>query len=233
MTRATTKELQQLGWTPCSQTFASAFCTGCCAQRLMGQRWFYLENGLASQIWSRPPVVMLMSMLGVGVTTVNYCAYSIFRGVGVQCNYPTRKSSGILTNIPFTPKVCPGVDEPNNVGETSKSGCHEHRGQIAGPAGTERPTFLGVPKSVCCFVTPAGLIHDLALASMGQSQSAVAPNASVVSYDLTANSLCPIPVVGVGDGFELPEFIFDDVFRSNPGAMGEMQDRKRQKFNEL
>ena len=68
---------------------------------------------------------------------------------------------------------------------------------------------------------------------MGQSQSAVAPNASVVSYDLTANSLCPIPVVGVGDGFEVPEFIFDDVFRFNPGAMVEMQDRKRQKFNEL
>ena len=68
---------------------------------------------------------------------------------------------------------------------------------------------------------------------MGQAQSTVAPNASVVSYDLTANPLCPIPVVGDGDGFQLPEFIFDDVFRSNPGAMVEMQDRKRQKFNEL
>ena len=168
------------------------------------QRWFYLENGLASQIWSRPPVVMLMSMLGVGVTTVNYCAYSIFRGVGVQCAYPTRKSSGILTNIPFTPKVCPGVGEPNNVGETSKSGHHEHRGQIAGPAGTERPTFLGVPKSVCCFVTPAGLVYDLALATMGQAQSTVAPNPSVVSYDLTATTLCPTPVVGGGDGPQLP-----------------------------
>ena len=105
--------------------------------------------------------------------------------------------------------------------------------QIVGPAGTERPTFLGVPKSVCCFVTPAGLVYDLALASMGQAQSAVAPNASVVSYDLTANSLCPIPAIGDGDGFQLPEFIFDDVFRSNPGTMVEMQDQKRQEFNEL
>ena len=68
--------------------------------------------------------------------------------------------------------------------------------------------------------------------SMGQAESAMAPNA-VVSYDLTANPMSPIPVVGDGDGFQLPEFIFDDVFRSNPGLMVEMQDRKRQKLTEL
>ena len=123
------------------------------------------------------------------------------------------------------------MDTPNNVGETSKSGCHEHREQIAGPAGTERPTFLGIPNSVCCFVTPAGLVHDLALAPMGKAGSAVAPNASVLSYDLEANSLCPISVVSGGDGFQLSEFIFDNVSRSSPGTMAKMQGRKRQKFD--
>ena len=82
-------------------------------------------------------------------------------------------------------------------------------------------------------MTPAGLVYDLALASMGQAQNTVAPNSSDFSYDLTANPLCPIPIVGDGEGFQLPEFIFDDVFRSNPGTIVEMQGRKRQKFNEL
>ena len=171
-----------------------------------------------------------MSTLGVGVATLNYCAYSIFRGVGVQCMYSTRKSSGIYPcNIPFTPKVCPGVGKPNNSDESSKSGYHENCGQIVGPAGTERPTFLGVPRSVCCFATPAALVYDLALASMGQTPCALAPNASVVSYDLTANSSSLIPDADGGVGFQLPELIFDDVFRSSPGTMVEMQGRKKQK----
>jgi hypothetical protein len=193
------------------------------------QRWFYLENGLASQIWNRPPVRRLMATLGIEVVTVNYCAYSIFRGIGVQCVYPTRKSTGLLTNVPFSPKTCPHVCTPNKFDETSKSGSHEHRGQIAGPAGTERPTFLGIPQAVCCFIMPSGLVHDLALASMGHNTSAVAPKS--MSYSLTANSTTPIPMANDDDGFELPEFIFNDVFLSEPRMMVEMRDRKRQRQN--
>ena len=192
------------------------------------QRMFYLENGLASVIWDRPPVRLLMSTLGVEKATVNYCAYPIFRGIGVQCQYPTRKSTGILTNIPFVPKVCPQVCAPNSCFETSKSGCHEHRGQIAGPAGTERPRFLGVPQQVCSFVMPAGLVYELALASMGHAAGAVAPNPT--AYDLAASMLKPLPAVGTGAGFELPEYIFDDVFRSNPKTMAEMRHRKKLKI---
>jgi hypothetical protein len=191
------------------------------------QRWFYLENGLASQIWNRPPVRRLIATLGIEVVTVNYCAYSIFRGIGVQCTYPTRKSTGLLTNIPFSPKTCPRLCTPNNSDETSKSGCHEHRGQIAGPAGTERPTFLGVPQSVCCFVMPAGLVYDLALASMGHSTSVVVPKS--LAYSLTANLSAPLPMPNNDCGFQLPEHIFDDVFRSNPGLMVEMRGRKKQR----
>ena len=88
-------------------------------------------------------------------------------------------------------------------------------------------------------MTPADLVYDLALSSMGQVQCAVAPIASVVSYNLKANSLSPIPIAIVGDGVGLLvsnsllpaiEFIFDDVFRSSPGTMVEMQGRKKKRL---
>ena len=168
------------------------------------QRWIYLENGLASQIWDRPPVRRLMATLGIEAVTVNHCAYSIFRGIGVQCVHPTRESTGLLTNIQCSPKTCPHVCTPNKFDEASKSGSHEHRGQIVGPAGTERPTFLGMPQAVCCFVVPSGLVCGLALAPMGHTTSGVAPKS--MAYSLTANSTTPIPTANDDGGFGLPEF---------------------------
>ena len=107
----------------------------------------------------------------------------------------------MLTNVQFTPKVCPGVGADNQCDELSKSGRHEHRGQIAGPAGTERPKFMGVPASVCCFVTPAGLVHDLALATLQTPTAAVTPwpteNTTTHQSD-----------------FELPEWVVNDVLEA-------------------
>ena len=57
---------------------------------------------------------------------------------------------------------------------------------------------------------------------------AVAPNPT--AYDLAASMLKPLPAVGTGAGFELPEYIFDDVFRSNPKTMAEMRHRKKLKI---
>ena len=82
---------------------------------------------------------------------------------------------------------------------------------------------------MCCFIMPSGLVHDLALASMGHNTSAVAPKS--MSYSLTANSTTPIPIANDDDGFELPKFIFNDVFLSKPRMMVEMRDRKRQRQN--
>ena len=75
---------------------------------------------------------------------------------------------------------------------------------------------------------PAGLVYELALASMGHAAGAVAPNP--MAYDLAASMLEPLPAVGTGAGFELPEYIFDDVFRSNPKTMAEMRHRKKLKI---
>ena len=76
---------------------------------------------------------------------------------------------------------------------------------------------------------PSGLVHDLALASLGHTTSAVAPK--VMAYSLTANSTTPIPTTNDDDGFELPEFVFNDVFLCEPSVMVEMRDRKRQRQN--
>ena len=58
MARATTRELQQLGWTPCSQAFAPAFCTGYCAQQPMGAKDGFIlgvvwlpKSGAGRQWW--------------------------------------------------------------------------------------------------------------------------------------------------------------------------------------
>ena len=58
------------------------------------QRWVWVENGLASMIWDRPPMAKLARLLGLDVTTINCCAYSVFRGLGVNCQYPTREGTG-------------------------------------------------------------------------------------------------------------------------------------------
>lgn len=183
------------------------------------QRWLWVENGKASMLFSRPPMLRLIKLLGLGlaegtdagVTTVHYCAYPVFRGLGAAVTYPTRKSTGLATNVPFEPKKCPLEGTANLQPESTKSGRHEHRGQIAGPAGTKRPKFMGVPESVCCFVTPAGLTYDLAVASLGARATAPANTTSNVSYLLPSQ---PPPKAGrdtdVVD-FELPEWVFDDV----------------------
>ena len=101
----------------------------------------------------------------------------------------------MLTNVQFTPKVCPGVGADNQWGESSKSGKHEHRGQIAGPAGTERPKSMGVPASVCCFATPAGLAYDLAVATLQTPTPAATP-------------------AGAQSDFELPEWVVNDVLEA-------------------
>ena len=107
--------------------------------------------------------------------------------------------SGLLTNVPFTPKVCPGVGADNQCDESSKSGKHGHRGQIAGPAGTERPNFMGVPARVCCFVTPAGLAHDLAFATLQTPTAAATPAENATTHQ---------------SDFELPEWVVNDVLEA-------------------
>ena len=113
----------------------------------------------------------------------------------------------MLTNVQFTPKVCPGVGTDNQCGELSKSGKHEHRGQIAGPAGTERPKFMGVPTNVCCFVTPAGLVHDLAVATLQPPTAAATPAQNTTTRAHQSD-------------FELPEWVVNDVLE------GEKKKRK-------
>ena len=87
----------------------------------------------------------------------------------------------------------------NQCGESSKSGKHEHRGQIAGPAGTERPKSMGVPASVCCFVTPAGLVHDLAVATLQTPTPAATPTGNTTTHQ---------------SDFELPEWVVNDVLEA-------------------
>ena len=70
-------------------------------------------------------------------------------------------------------------------------------------------------------------MYDLALASMGHTTSVVVPES--LAYSLTEIFSTPLPMPNNDCGFQLPEHIFDDVFRFNPGLMVEMRGRKKQR----
>ena len=93
----------------------------------------------------------LMRVFGVSLQTVNYCAYQVLCN-DVDQKYISRKSTRILTNSTFVPKVCAC---PNR----------EHRHTIGGATGTISPHFAGVPPTTCKHVTPAELTFDIAVAT--------------------------------------------------------------------
>ena len=161
------------------------------------QRWFYIENGLASYIWKRPATERLMRVFGISLQTVNCCAYQVFSS-DVDQKYTSRKSTGILTNSPFIPKVC---SCPNK----------KHRHTIGGARGTTAPHFAGVPPLTCKHVTPAELTFDIAATTLSSAPPnmveestfwypvLVGPTASVV-----ANTTQP-------RDFRLPGWFLDEI----------------------
>ena len=118
------------------------------------QRWFYIENGLASYIWKRPAMKRLMRVFGMNLQKVHYCAYQVVCN-NVDQKYTSRKSTGILST------GCPErVFLPYN---------KKHRHTIGGAKGATAPHFAGVPPLTCKHVTPAELTFDIAAATLSSA----------------------------------------------------------------
>ena len=161
------------------------------------QRWFYIENGLASYIWKRPAMKKLMRVFGISLQTVNYCAYQVFCN-DVDQKYTSRKSTGILTNSPFVPKLC---SCPNK----------KHRHTIGGAAGTTAPHFAGAPPTTCKHVTPAELTFDIAAATLSGAPPNMIEESTFWYPVLVESTASMVANTTQPCDFRLPGWLLDEV----------------------
>ena len=115
----------------------------------------------------------------------------------VDQKYTSRKSTGILTNGPFVPKVCSCADK-------------EHAHTIGGATGTIAPHFAGVPSTTCKHVTPAELTFDIAAATLSSAPPKMIAETAFWYPVLVGQTASVVGNTTQPCDFRLPGYMLDD-----------------------